>query len=53
LPKNRRILVHCRSGFRSHLAVRILMQKGFSNVANITGGYLGMVAEGGFNWETI
>ena len=52
LPKNRRILVHCKSGFRAHLAVRILKQKGFADVANITGGYLGMVAEGGFDWET-
>ena len=52
LPKNRRILVHCRSGFRAHLAVRILKQRGFANVANVTGGHLSMVAEGGFNWET-
>ena len=52
LPKNRRILVHCRSGFRAHLALRILKQKGFADVANVTGGYLSMLAEGGFNWET-
>jgi NADPH-dependent 2,4-dienoyl-CoA reductase/sulfur reductase-like enzyme/rhodanese-related sulfurtransferase len=52
LPKNRRILVHCRSGFRAHLAVRMLKQQGFADVANVTGGHLSMVAEGGFNWET-
>jgi len=52
LPKDRRILVHCRSGFRAHLAVRILKQKGFAAVANVTGGHLSMLAEGGFNWET-
>jgi rhodanese-related sulfurtransferase len=52
LPKNRRILVHCRSGFRAHLAVRILKQRGFTDVANVTGGHLSMLAEGGFNWET-
>jgi NADPH-dependent 2,4-dienoyl-CoA reductase/sulfur reductase-like enzyme/rhodanese-related sulfurtransferase len=52
LPKERRILVHCRSGFRAHLAVRILKQRGFVDVANVTGGHLSMLAEGGFNWET-
>ena len=52
VPKNRRILVHCRSGFRAHLAVRILKQPGFADVANVTGGHLSMLAEGGFNWET-
>jgi NADPH-dependent 2,4-dienoyl-CoA reductase/sulfur reductase-like enzyme/rhodanese-related sulfurtransferase len=52
VPKNRRILVHCRSGFRAHLAVRILKQRGFADVANVTGGHLSMLAEGGFNWET-
>ena len=52
LPKSRRILVHCRSGFRAHLAVRILKQRGFADVAHVTGGYLSMLAEGGFNWET-
>jgi NADPH-dependent 2,4-dienoyl-CoA reductase/sulfur reductase-like enzyme/rhodanese-related sulfurtransferase len=52
LPKDRRIVVHCRSGFRAHLAVRILKQHGFTDVANVTGGHMSMVAEGGFNWET-
>jgi rhodanese-related sulfurtransferase len=51
LPKDRRIVVHCRSGFRAHLAVRILKQHGFADVANVTGGHMSMVAEGGFNWE--
>jgi NADPH-dependent 2,4-dienoyl-CoA reductase/sulfur reductase-like enzyme/rhodanese-related sulfurtransferase len=51
LPKDRRIVVHCRSGFRAHLAARILMQQGFGDVANVTGGYMSMVAEGGFSWE--
>jgi NADPH-dependent 2,4-dienoyl-CoA reductase/sulfur reductase-like enzyme/rhodanese-related sulfurtransferase len=51
LPKDRRIVVHCRSGFRGHLAVRILKQHGFADVANVTGGHMSMVAEGGFNWK--
>jgi rhodanese-related sulfurtransferase len=52
LPKDRRIVVHCRSGFRAHLAVRILKQHGFADVANLTGGHMSMGAEGGFNWQT-
>ena len=52
LPKDRRIVVHCRSGFRAHLAVRILKQHGFADVANVTGGYMSMLAEGGFHRET-
>jgi pyruvate/2-oxoglutarate dehydrogenase complex dihydrolipoamide dehydrogenase (E3) component/rhodanese-related sulfurtransferase len=52
LPKHRRIFVYCRSGFRAHLAVRILKQRGYADVANVTGGHLSMLAEGGFNWET-
>ena len=52
LPKDRRIVVHCKSGFRAHLAVRILKERGFADIANLTGGYMSMLAEGGFNWET-
>jgi NADPH-dependent 2,4-dienoyl-CoA reductase/sulfur reductase-like enzyme/rhodanese-related sulfurtransferase len=48
LPRDRRIVVHCRVGFRGHLATRILKGLGFQDVANVTGGYLSMVAEGGF-----
>jgi NADPH-dependent 2,4-dienoyl-CoA reductase/sulfur reductase-like enzyme/rhodanese-related sulfurtransferase len=43
LPKDRKIWVHCRSGFRAHLAVRILKERGFSSVANITGGYVSIL----------
>ncbi len=53
LPKDRRIVVHCRSGFRAHLAVRILKQRGFTDVANVAGGQLSMLAEGGFHWEAL
>ena len=27
-------------------------QRGFANVANLTGGYLSSIAEAGFAWET-
>jgi rhodanese-related sulfurtransferase len=49
LPRDREIAIHCRSGFRAHLAVRILKERGFSRVTNVTGGWLSMVAEGGFD----
>ena len=46
LPRGRRIVVYCRSGFRAHLAVRALKQLGYADVANVTGGWLSMQAEG-------
>ena len=51
LPRDRRIAVHCRSGFRAHLALRILRERGFQDVVNVTGGWLAMQAEGGFEVE--
>lgn len=42
LPRDRRIVVHCKSGFRGHLATRMLLQHGFTNVANVTGGWVSM-----------
>jgi NADPH-dependent 2,4-dienoyl-CoA reductase/sulfur reductase-like enzyme/rhodanese-related sulfurtransferase len=52
LPKGELIHVHCRSGFRAHLALRILKQNGYGEVLNVTGGYLAILAEGGFDLET-
>lgn len=51
VPRGRRILVHCRSGFRAHLALRILRAHGHADVANVTGGWLSMQAEGGLEVE--
>jgi len=48
VPRDRRIHILCRVGFRGHLAVRILKAAGFSDVLNVTGGYLSVLAEGGF-----
>jgi rhodanese-related sulfurtransferase len=48
IPRNRRIVVHCRSGVRAHLATRILRQHGFNDVANLTGGWVSMMLDGGF-----
>ena len=38
LDKNKEYLVYCRTGLRSYIACRILMQNGY-RVQNITGGY--------------
>jgi NADPH-dependent 2,4-dienoyl-CoA reductase/sulfur reductase-like enzyme/rhodanese-related sulfurtransferase len=42
VPQGRRLLVHCRSGFRAHLAVRTLLANGHRDVANITGGWVSL-----------
>jgi NADPH-dependent 2,4-dienoyl-CoA reductase/sulfur reductase-like enzyme/rhodanese-related sulfurtransferase len=51
LPGGRPIVVHCRSGFRSHLALRILKENGWSDVHNLTGGWVAIDAAGGFDIE--
>lgn len=38
LPRNRKILLYCRVGFRSYLAHRILVQSGFNQVKTLAGG---------------
>jgi len=38
LDKDRENVVYCATGLRSYLAVRVLMQKGFTRVMNLTGG---------------
>ena len=40
LPRDRRLLLVCRSGSRSLRATMFLMQQGFSNVANVDGGMI-------------
>ena len=51
LPRDRAIVLYCRSGYRAHLALRILKENGFARVTNVTGGYLSMIAAGGFELE--
>lgn len=51
LPNDRPLVVYCRSGFRAHLALRILAQRGFSDVRNLTGGWVSLEDEGGFEIE--
>lgn len=38
IPKDKKLLVYCKTGLRSYLACRILTQKGF-DAYNISGGY--------------
>ena len=51
LPRDRPIYLVCRSGFRAHLALRILKERGFDRVVNVTGGHLSVLAAGGFELE--
>ncbi len=51
VPRGRPVIAHCRSGFRSHLALRILKQNGWQDVRNLTGGFLSVLAHGGFDIE--
>lgn len=39
LDKNKPVYVFCQVGFRGYVASRILMQKGFREVYNLSGGY--------------
>jgi NADPH-dependent 2,4-dienoyl-CoA reductase/sulfur reductase-like enzyme/rhodanese-related sulfurtransferase len=43
LDKDRETVVYCRTGLRSYLAARILMQKGFTKVKTLTGGIMSWV----------
>jgi adenylyltransferase/sulfurtransferase len=38
LPKDREIIVHCKSGMRSAKAVQFLKEQGFKQVVNLQGG---------------
>ncbi len=38
LPRDRRIVVHCASGYRSAIAVSLLRRNGFDNLADLVGG---------------
>lgn len=45
LPKDREILVHCKAGGRSARAVKLLLENGFTEVKNVTGGMDAWLAE--------
>ena len=50
VPHSGALYVHCGVGYRAHLAVRILIQNGYSP-SNVTGGYISMKASGLFQEE--
>ena len=39
IPPDRKIIVYCAVGQRGYLAQRILIQKGYENIFNLSGGY--------------
>lgn len=39
VPTNKEIILYCQVGLRGYLAYRILVQNGFKNVKNLSGGY--------------
>lgn len=41
IPRDRDVVVYCRSGSRSEWAARILFHKGYERVFNLEGGVLG------------
>ncbi len=45
LPRDKRILVHCKSGGRSARAVSMLREQGFEDVWNISGGIIAWARE--------
>ena len=51
VPRDRPIVVHCKTSFRSHLALRILKENGWKDVRNLTGSWVAINALGGFAIE--
>ncbi|NBQ47662.1 MAG: rhodanese-like domain-containing protein, partial [Sphingobacteriia bacterium] len=48
IPKDKQVVVHCRSGKRSATVINALeSQLGFSNLYNLRGGILGYIEEVG------
>ncbi|NLO11565.1 MAG: FAD-dependent oxidoreductase [Candidatus Cloacimonetes bacterium] len=40
IPRGQKIVINCASGLRSYFAYRILIQNGFEDVVNLSGGYI-------------
>lgn len=45
IPAGQPVLVYCRSGFRSYLALRVLRQNGWEDVRSLSGGMLTLALE--------
>ncbi|MFY9256043.1 MAG: rhodanese-like domain-containing protein [Fuerstiella sp.] len=46
IPRDKKLVVHCQSGARSSIAVSVLQAAGFTDLVNMTGGYLAWQAAG-------
>ena len=40
IPKDKNVIIFCKQGLRGYIAYKILKQKGFKNIKNLSGGYL-------------
>jgi rhodanese-related sulfurtransferase len=45
IPKDKKVVVHCRSGKRSASVIEALEQKGYTNLYNLRGGILAYLDE--------
>ena len=45
IPRDREIIVHCRSGARSQKIAELLKQSGYKDVVNVAGGILAWADE--------
>lgn len=53
IPRDRRVYLYCKVGFRSYLAYRLLRQRGIANLATLAGGSLTFCSvheESGWVW---
>jgi hydroxyacylglutathione hydrolase len=46
IPRDRRVVLHCREGWRSSIATSLLRARGFDNVVNLKGGIRAWVNDG-------
>jgi len=51
IEKNKPVVVHCQTGDRSAIAASYLLNQGFDNVINLTGGYTAWVQDCGKNGQ--
>jgi rhodanese-related sulfurtransferase len=40
IPRDKAVYLFCQIGLRGYIATRILMQHGYKNVRNLSGGYM-------------
>lgn len=52
LDRDARLVIYCRAGYRGHLAMRILKEHGFTNLVNVTGGWVSLGLLGGLATAT-